>query len=230
METSIKTKTNSKEHNIDCMLKDKGVLAVIEIERKDYAAPTCEALLAGGICAIELALRTDAAPESIKIIKKTFPQMLVGAGTLISKGQALRVKELGADFALSPGYNPEIAAETKKAKLPFIPGIATPTEIEAAASKGFNVLKFFPAQAAGAAAYLKSIDYPYAYLKLKYVPLGGINEENLSLYASMPQVLAVGGTWVAPKQAIRYGQWRKITALAKRAMEIWNESKYTQAK
>ncbi|MDR1195441.1 MAG: bifunctional 4-hydroxy-2-oxoglutarate aldolase/2-dehydro-3-deoxy-phosphogluconate aldolase [Endomicrobium sp.] len=210
-------------NDIRSLLKNKGVLAVLEIENIEDAAPVCEALIDGGISGIELALRTAAAEPSIKIIKEKVPQMIIGAGTLIQKGQARRIKYLGADFALSPGYNPAIALEAKEAQLPFVPGIATPSELEAAVFAGIRVLKFFPSQALGGVSYLKSMNYPYDYLKLQYIPLGGINSENLGYYADMPQVLAVGGTWIAPKLLIKNKAWDEITFLARRAIKTWEE-------
>jgi 2-dehydro-3-deoxyphosphogluconate aldolase/(4S)-4-hydroxy-2-oxoglutarate aldolase len=222
----VKIQENKMDmEDIHAALASKGVIAVLEIENQQDAVPACKALLDGGISVIELALRTQAAEPSIKIIKTSLPQMMIGAGTLIRKGQAQRIKNLGADFALAPGYNAKIVHEAQKAELPFIPGIATPSELESAVSEGLRVLKFFPAEPIGGISFLKSINYPYSYLDLRYVPLGGVNEENLASYAGVPQVLAVGGTWIAKEEFIKNKQWNKITALARVAMQIWSKNR-----
>ncbi|MDR3049252.1 MAG: bifunctional 4-hydroxy-2-oxoglutarate aldolase/2-dehydro-3-deoxy-phosphogluconate aldolase [Elusimicrobiota bacterium] len=206
-------------------LAKKGVIAVLEIEKTEDAALVSKALLDGGISAIELALRTDAAEPSISIIAKETPQMTIGIGTIIKKGQAKRVQGLGASFGLAPGLNKEIVREAKEAGLPFIPGIATPSEIEEALSEGLNILKFFPAQPLGGLEYLKSMNNPYNYLGLKYVPLGGVNESNLADYASMPQIVAIGGTWIAPRALIKEKNWNEITQRAEKALGIWRKAK-----
>ncbi len=207
------------------LLSNNGIIAVLEIERESDAVPACEALLKGGLSAIELALRTPAAEPSIKLIKEKVPQMCVGIGTIIKKGQASRVKSLGADFGVSPGFNPTIVKEALKAGLPFAPGIATPSELEAALSEGCEILKFFPAIPMGGEKYLNSMNGPYAYLNLKYIPLGGVSLENLSDWARNKSVISVGGTWIAKKDLIRKGDFNQITQNALEATRIWNNAR-----
>ena len=172
-----------------------GVIAVLEIDDEADAVPVCTALLEGGVTAIELALRTKAAEPSIARITGEVKGMTVGAGTLIARGQAARVKALGAAFALSPGFNPVIAHEADDAGLPFVPGVATPSEIEAAIETGRRLLKFFPAEPLGGLAYLQSVNSPYAYLGLSYIPLGGLTVDNLRTWAASPLIAAAVRMW-----------------------------------
>jgi 2-dehydro-3-deoxyphosphogluconate aldolase/(4S)-4-hydroxy-2-oxoglutarate aldolase len=209
------------QNGLQDLLSKKGIIAVLEIDDELDAVPLCRALVKGGITAIELALRTDAAEPSIKRIAAEVPEMTIGIGTVIKSGQASRVKKAGAAFGLAPGFNRAVVDEAKDAGLPFIPGIATATEIEAALETGAHILKFFPAESAGGVPYLKSINAPYNYLKLSYIPLGGVNEENLGAYANMSQVLAIGGTWIAQRPLIKAKQWDEIEVRAKRAVRIW---------
>jgi len=204
----------------------EGIIAVIEIESEHNAVPAAKALLDGGIKVIELALRTPAALPSLSLTAKEFPQMIIGAGTVIEKGQAVKVKnETGVRFAVSPGINPEIVKEAIAADLPFAPGIATPSELELAISLGCRVVKFFPAEGMGGVNYLKSINAPYNHLGIKYIPLGGITAENLERYAQFKQVLAVGGSWIATKELINSQNWKEITKRAKDAKEIWERNR-----
>ena len=217
-----------KVNDIYSLLENRGVMVIFEIEKTEHAVPVCKALFNAGISIIVFPLRSSIAETSIKIIKEAIPEMIIGAGTLIQRGQASRTKELGADFALAPGYNSVIAREAKKMDLPFIPGVATPSELEAAVLGGMKVLNIFPACHLGGPEFLKGMNYPYEFLNLHYIPIGGVNEESLNTYASMPQVLTVGGTWITPKNLVRHKQWNEISALAKRAMEIWNANKNTK--
>lgn len=206
-------------------LEKNGVIAVLEIEDVKDAVPVCKALVEGGIHAIELALRTPAAEPSIELIRKGVPDMCVGIGTVIKPGQAIRVKELGAHFAVSPGFNPRIVEEAFKAELPFAPGIATPSELESAVEMGCSILKFFPAVPMGGVSYLKSMNGPYGYLGLRFVPLGGVSLDNLEEWASYKPVISVGGTWIAKKEIIRAGEFNRIRENASKAVEVWNKAR-----
>jgi 2-dehydro-3-deoxyphosphogluconate aldolase/(4S)-4-hydroxy-2-oxoglutarate aldolase len=199
----------------------KGVIAVLEIDNEQDAVPLCRALVSGGISTIELALRTEAAESSIKRIAAEVPEMIIGIGTIIKRGQAERVKKLGAAFGLAPGFNPIITKEAILTGLPFVPGVSSPSELEAAIEMGAQILKFFPAEPSGGVSYLKSMNHPYNYQKLSYIPLGGLSEENIGFYANTPQVLAIGGTWIAQRSLIKEHQWDEISRRAKRAMKIW---------
>ena len=216
--------TMSKE--IQDKIAEEGIIAVLEIESEKNAAPLAKALLEGGITVIELALRTPAAVPSISIIANEVPQMYIGIGTVIEKGQAAMVKkEKGVRFAVSPGINPEIVKEAIAEDLPFAPGIATPSELELAISLGCRVVKFFPAEGMGGLNFLKSINGPYNHLGIKYIPLGGVTVENLASYAKFNQALAIGGSWIASKELINAQNWAEITRRAKEAKEIWKNNR-----
>jgi len=204
----------------------EGIIAVLEIESEQNAVPLAHALLEGGITVIELALRTPAAFPSISLIAKAVPQMYIGIGTIIEPGQAAMVKkENGVRFGVSPGINPEIVKEAIAAGLPFAPGIATPSEIEQAISLGCRVVKFFPAEGMGGLSYLKSINAPYNHLGMKYIPLGGVTVDNLASYAQFSPILAIGGSWIAPKDLIKAQNWTEITKRAKEAKDIWQSNR-----
>jgi len=204
----------------------EGIIAVLEIESEQNAVPLAHSLLEGGITVIELALRTPAAFPSISLIAKAVPQMYIGIGTIIEPGQAAMVKkENGVRFGVSPGINPEIVKEAIAAELPFAPGIATPSEIEQAISLGCRVVKFFPAEGMGGLSYLKSINAPYNHLGVKYIPLGGVTIDNLASYAQFDRILAIGGSWIAPKDLIKTQNWSKITKRAKEAKDIWQSNR-----
>ncbi len=197
-----------------------GVIAVLVIDRKEDAAPVAEALQAGGITSIELTLRTAAGIEALKEIKRYFPNLLVGAGTVLTPAQVAQVKAAGADFAVAPGTSHRVMSAAEAQSIPFGPGIATPSDIEAALEHGANLLKLFPAEPSGGLAYLKSISAPYAHLGLKYIPLGGLTEQTMANYLGEKSVAAIGGSWLAPRELIQAKDWAGITARAKRASEI----------
>jgi 2-dehydro-3-deoxyphosphogluconate aldolase/(4S)-4-hydroxy-2-oxoglutarate aldolase len=198
-----------------------GIIAVLEIENERNAVPTAKALLEGGVTVIELTLRTPAALPSISLIAKEVPQIYIGIGTIIEPGQAAAVKKENVRFGVSPGLNPEIIREAVAADLPFVPGIATPSELEQAISLGCRVVKFFPAEGMGGLNYLKSINGPYNHLNIKYIPLGGVTVDNLAGYAKFKPVLAIGGSWIASKELINAQDFKEITKRAREAKKIW---------
>ncbi|MCL2210116.1 MAG: bifunctional 4-hydroxy-2-oxoglutarate aldolase/2-dehydro-3-deoxy-phosphogluconate aldolase [Treponema sp.] len=214
------------QKDIQDEIAKSGIIAVLEIEDEKNAVPAAKALLEGGITVVELALRTPAAIPSISLIAKEVPQICIGIGTIIEAGQAALVKkENGVRFGVSPGLNPEIVKEAIASGLPFAPGIATPGELERAISFGCRTVKFFPAEGMGGLNYLKSINAPYNHLGVRYIPLGGINIDNLGSYAGFKPVLAVGGSWMAAKETIKSNNWKEITKRAKEAVEIWRNNK-----
>lgn len=202
-----------------------GVIAVLVIDRKEDAAPVAEALQAGGITSLELTLRTAAGIEALREIKKHFPALLVGAGTVLTPAQVSQVKAAGADFAVAPGTNHRVMAAAEAEGIPFGPGIATPSDIEAALEHGGNLLKFFPAEPTGGLAYLKTASAPYAHLGLKYIPLGGLTEQTMGTYLGEKSVAAIGGSWLAPRELIQARNWTEITARALRASDIVRQSR-----
>ncbi|MFA6287236.1 MAG: bifunctional 4-hydroxy-2-oxoglutarate aldolase/2-dehydro-3-deoxy-phosphogluconate aldolase [Opitutaceae bacterium] len=201
-------------------IEASGVIAVLVIDQPADAIPLAEALIAGGIGAVELTLRTSSALASLVETKRRFPHLLVGAGTVLTPEQVAQVRNAGADFAVAPGCNPRVLAAAARAGLPFAPGIVTPSDIEAALEHGCNLLKFFPAEPSGGLAYLKNMAAPYAHLGLKYIPLGGINETTAAAYLADPLVAALGGSWIAPRDLIQAHDWPAITRRARSALEL----------
>lgn len=210
---------------IEKKVAQSAVIAVLELERASDAVPVIDALLAGGVTAIELTLRTAAAIDSMRAIAAQRPEMTIGVGTVIFAGQIERIIEAGAHFAVSPGFNPVIVEEARRCGLSFAPGVATPSELEAAVSKGCTLLKVFPAEPLGGVEYLRSMNNPYAYLGLSYIPLGGVNLQNLHSWAQLKPVVAVGGTWIAPRSLIAEQNWDEITRRAVEAKQAWREAR-----
>ena len=196
-------------------IDEAGIIAVLIIDEVKHAVPLVRALLAGGVDTIELTLRTPAALESAKAIKKEVPEMSLGFGTVLTVDQVKAVIDVGADFAVSPGCNPKIIREAQKQGLSFAPGIMTPTDIEMALEEGCRILKFFPAETSGGMAHLTSITAPYQYLGLKFIPLGGCNINNARSYLESDLITAIGGTWLAKRPLIQSENWDAITNNAK---------------
>ena len=194
-----------------------GILAVLIVERVSDAVPVAKALLDGGIDAIELTLRTEAALGAIKEIRAKVPEMLVGVGTVLTPAQVVQAKEAGGAFAVAPGFNRRVVEAAQKEGLSFAPGVATPTDIEAALEVECRLLKFFPCEVSGGLPFLKNIAAPYQHLDLKYIHLGGINAKNMATYLADPLIAALGGSWLAPRDAMRAGDWKTITNLAAEA-------------
>jgi 2-dehydro-3-deoxyphosphogluconate aldolase/(4S)-4-hydroxy-2-oxoglutarate aldolase len=167
---------------------------------------------------MEITFRTAAAEESIRRISRRFPEILLGAGTLLEKDQVLRAKAAGAVFGLAPGLNPEIVAAAREADLLFSPGVMTPSEVEQALALGCKLLKFFPAEAAGGVNMLKSLAGPYAHTGVKFTPTGGITSANLASYLQLPVVAAIGGSWMVEKKLVNAGDWAGITRLTREAL------------
>ena len=202
-------------------LTAKGVVAVLMIDRVDDAVPVAEALLRGGVDAMELTLRTEAALPALESITESVPEMLAGIGTIIRAEQVTQAKDSGAAFGVSPGTNVDVISVAQEQGLPFAPGIMTPSDIERALPFGCEILKFFPAGSSGGIKHLKNIAAPYAHLGLKYIPLGGVNEENMTDYLKEDIIAAVGGSWIASKELISSGDWDQITSNASSAVQTF---------
>ena len=202
-----------------------GVIAVLVIDRVEDSVPVARALIGGGVSAMELTLRTPAAIDALRAIKRDVPEMLAGAGTVITPAQVSQVLEAGAGFAVSAGTNRRVVEEAGRLGLPFAPGIATPSDIEQALEFGCRLLKFFPAEAGGGLAYLKSMAAPYAHLGLKFIPLGGLDAGNMKSYLREPIVQGIGGSWLAPRELIRVRNWDAIRRNAAAAAAVVRELK-----
>jgi len=197
-----------------------GVVPVIAIDSVDAALPLADALLKGGLPVIEVTFRTAAAAEVIELIADKRPQLLVGAGTVLTLENLHAAQDCGAKFCVAPGINPEIVAAAGEIGMPFVPGIATPSDIECGLSMGCKTLKFFPAGALGGATMIKALAGPYGHTGVKFVPTGGINAENLESYLALDAVAACGGTWIAKKPDIAEGKWNDIRQRCKAVAEL----------
>lgn len=197
----------------------KRIVPVVVLDSAEHAEPLAEALLAGGLDIMEITFRTAAAEDSIKRIAARFPEVLLGAGTLLKADQVQRAKDAGATFGLAPGLNPNVIAKAKEAGLQFSPGVMTPSDVEMALSLGCELLKFFPAEAAGGTNMLKSLAGPYGHTGVKFIPTGGITSANLVSYLKLPVVAAIGGSWMVDKQLVNEGKWSEITRMTREALE-----------
>ena len=195
---------------------DIGIVPVIAIEDADKAVPLAKALVAGGLPAAEVTFRTEAAEEAIRRIVAEVPEMLVGAGTVLTKEQADRAIAAGVKFIVSPGFNPEITKYVIDKGMLMMPGTATPGEMEQAMSMGLNVVKFFPAEQNGGIAKIKAVAGPYA--NLRWMPTGGVNAKNLLDYLSSNKIIARGGTRMVNKQLIDSENWAEIERLTREAV------------
>ncbi len=193
-------------------------IATVTVQNIEDAKPLADALLAGGINAVEITMRTPAALEVMKIIADNYSEMIVMAGTVIKPIQVLQVQDAGAICAVAPGMNARVLQAALEAKLPFAPGIATSSEIEQALEFDCDILKFFPSEPMGGLKYLKSMQAPYAHLDLQFIPLGGLTAENAEDYLQEDIILAVGGSWIANASAINSGDWVGITERANAVM------------
>ncbi|MDD5200941.1 MAG: bifunctional 4-hydroxy-2-oxoglutarate aldolase/2-dehydro-3-deoxy-phosphogluconate aldolase [Terrimicrobiaceae bacterium] len=205
--------------HLSTAIESAGIVAVLVVDDASDAIPLAQALLAGGVNVMELTLRTPAALDALREIKRSVPEMLAGVGTILTTAQITAVVDAGAAFGVAPGTNPRILAAAREAGLSFAPGIATPSDIEIAIENGCKVLKLFPCEPMGGLAYLKAIAAPYAHLGLKYIPLGGINAKNMTAYLSDPLIAALGGSWLAPRELVKAANWPAITALASEAAQ-----------
>ena len=199
-------------------LRRAGVVPVITIEDAASALPFATALRDGGLDVIEVTLRTGAALEAIRRIAAGLPDILIGAGTVLSKAQAEDSVAAGARFLVSPGLTPTIADAGLAASVPLLPGVATASEAMAAAERGIAFLKFFPAEAIGGVAALKALAAPLPHLR--FCPTGGIDAAKAAAYLALPNVVCVGGSWMAPADAVRTGDWAKIASLSAEASRL----------
>jgi 2-dehydro-3-deoxyphosphogluconate aldolase/(4S)-4-hydroxy-2-oxoglutarate aldolase len=195
-----------------------GIVPVVAIEQAKDALALGKALIAGGLSLAEITFRTAAAEEAIKILTTELPEMLVGAGTVLSVDQVKKAVAAGAQFILSPGLNPKVVAYCVEHQIPVTPGINAPTQIEMALEYGLTILKFFPAEASGGLAMLKAIAAPYG--SISFIPTGGIDQTNLNTYLAFNKVLACGGSWMVKADLISAGNFAEITRLTKEAIDV----------
>lgn len=199
-------------------LRQLGVVPVVAVDTPDHGLRLCEALLEGGLPVAEITFRTDAAEATIRAAASAFPDIVLGAGTVLTVDQLKRAMDAGAKFAVAPGCNPKVVATAVDADFPFAPGVCTPSDVERAVELGVRTLKFFPAEASGGTTMLKALIGPYGHLDLEFCPTGGIKTSNMLDYLELPQVAFVGGTWIAKKDLISGEAWDEITANAQDAV------------
>lgn len=193
-----------------------GIIPVIALEDAKDAAPLAKALCDGGLACAEVTFRTAAAEESIRIMAEQFPEMLVGAGTVLTTEQVDRAVNAGAKFIVSPGLNPKVVSYCLEKDIPITPGCSNPSDVEAAIELGLDVVKFFPAEAAGGLNMIKSMSAPYT--KMKFMPTGGINAKNLTSYLDFKKIIACGGSWMVNKDMIEAKDWNGIASLTREAV------------
>lgn len=197
-----------------------GVVPVIAIEKVASALPLADALLEGGLPVVEITFRTAAAAEVIRKIARERPQLVVGAGTVLTLADLEVAKASGAAFAVAPGLNPQIVKQAQQMGLPFVPGVATPSDIELGLGLGCKLLKFFPAEALGGVPMIEVLSAPYKHTGVRFMPTGGVNTGNLETYLKLDTVAAVGGTWIAKKDDLTAGKWDDIRQRCRAALEI----------
>jgi len=196
------------------------IIPVITIERKEDAIPLVEALMKAGINVVEITLRTDAAMDSIKILRQEYPDLILGGGTVFTRKQVHELQEVDVNYIMTPGLNEDVVGAAKERDLPILPGVMTTTEIDRARILGLKYLKFFPAEAAGGARLLHAMTRPYAHAGMRFIPTGDVTLESLPGYYAIDCVAAVGGSWFVAPSLIEAQAFGEITRLAKQAVDV----------
>ncbi|HCM1427594.1 TPA: bifunctional 4-hydroxy-2-oxoglutarate aldolase/2-dehydro-3-deoxy-phosphogluconate aldolase [Vibrio parahaemolyticus] len=202
-------------------LKALKVIPVIAIDKAEDIIPLGKILAENGLPAAEITFRSAAAAEAIRLLRETQPDMLIGAGTVLDREQAIAAKEAGATFIVSPGFNPNTVKACQEIGIDIVPGVNNPSTVEAALEMGLTTLKFFPAEASGGVNMVKSLLAPYTDIEL--MPTGGINPANIKDYLAIPRVLACGGTWMVDKKLIEEGNWEELARLTREAVALVNK-------
>jgi len=208
----------SQESVLD-RLAHYGVVPVVTIEKVEAAIPLADVLLEGGLPVVEITFRTAAAAEVIGKLSRERPRLMVGAGTVLAAADLAAAHANGAAFAVAPGLNPRLVKQAQALGLPFVPGVATPSDIEQGLALGCKLLKFFPAEALGGVAMLQALSAPYKHTGVRFMPMGGVNAANLESYLKLDTVAAVGGTWLARREDLAAGKWDDIRRRCRAALE-----------
>ena len=209
---------DARREKLLSFLNTAPVVPVLTIEDRAIAVPLAKALVAGGLTALEVTLRTAAGPDCIRAIAAEVEGANVGAGTVLDRRQLEEAVAAGAKFLVSPGATPGLMAAARDCPLPFLPGVATAGEAMTLAEAGFTILKFFPAEPAGGVAYLKALGAPLP--DIRFCPTGGIGAKNAADYLALANVICVGGSWVAPADALAAGDWARVTSLSRAAAAL----------
>ncbi|MDM7857344.1 bifunctional 4-hydroxy-2-oxoglutarate aldolase/2-dehydro-3-deoxy-phosphogluconate aldolase [Thiopseudomonas sp. CY1220] len=206
-------------HSIEQILaKAYPVLPVLVVNQPDTAIALAQALHQGGVQVLEITLRTPQALEVVTTLRQQLPELLVGVGTVVQAEQFEQAKQAGAQFAVSPGFTPQLADAAQASALPYLPAVMTPSEVLHAMEHGYRTLKLFPASLEGSLKLLDSFKGPFT--DIKFCPTGGIQLDNLLSFLKLPNVICCGGSWLAPDALVRANDWRQITALAQQAQEL----------
>ena len=200
-------------------IKKAKIIPVVKLERVEDTIPLMDALSEGGLPVAEITFRTKVAAQCIAIVKEQRPDIFVGAGTILTVGQAKQAIEVGASFIVSPGFNPDVVDYCIQQGIPVIPGVNSPTQVEMGLRKGLKVLKFFPAEASGGVAMLKALGSVY---EVEFMPTGGVNQKNILSYLALKSVIACGGSWMVSAELINNGDFAEITRLTQEAVQLVN--------
>ena len=200
-----------------------GVVPVIVIEKEEQAVPLARSLVKGGLPVLEVTFRTKVAAGAIAAIKREVPEAILGAGTLLTPQMVKDAKAAGAVFGVAPGFDPAVMAAAKEAGLPMCPGIATASELSQTLTAGCEMVKFFPAEAAGGVKMIKNLLGAFRFTGVKFMPTGGVNISNVAEYLAVPEIVCCGGTWIVPKDALATGDWAAIEKLASDAAALVRE-------
>ena len=200
-----------------------GVIPVVSLSKTEQAVPLAESLVAGGLPCAEITFRTPAAASAIAQIRQRVPEILLGAGTVLTLEQLDAALDAGARFIVSPGTNPRVVEACLERHVPVFPGVCTPTEIEAALALGVDLLKFFPAEAMGGVQTLRALSAPYR--QVRFLPTGGIDARNLAEYLALPQVVACGGSWMVKPEWLEAGQFSTIETLTREAVSLVRQAR-----
>lgn len=199
-------------------IQNFGIIPVVILDDVKYAKPLAEALITGGLSCAEVTFRTEAAEECIRIMAEAYPELLIGAGTVLTTEQVDKAIDAGAKFIVSPGLNPTVVKYCIDHNIVIIPGCANPSNVEQAMELGLDVVKFFPAEQAGGLSYIKAIAAPY--IDVKFMPTGGINPGNVKEYLAFDRIIACGGSWMVKSELVTEGKFDEITELTKEAVQI----------
>lgn len=211
---------------IEEQLRELGIVPVVVLHNAEDALPLAGALIKGGLPCAEVTFRTNAAEDAIRRITEEYPEMLVGAGTVLTVEQVERARDAGAGFIVSPGFDPEIVDYCLIKKIPVLPGCVTPSEIGQAVKRGLKVVKFFPSEAFGGVAAIKALAAPYT--MVRFMPTGGVNAQNLRDYLGCDKVIACGGSWMVKGDLIREGAFERICEMTKEVVELVKEIRKQQ--
>jgi len=211
---------NDRSTVVADLLRAARLVAVLTIERVEQAVPLARALVAGGVRTLEITLRTPVGADAAAAIQEAVADAVVGLGTVVTRRDLELAKSLGLPFAFSPGATPDLLDAAVELGIPFVPGIATASELLAAISRGFTTVKLFPAEQVGGVGALKALAGPFP--SVRFNPTGGVSEANIGAYLALPNVVAIGGSWLAPAADVAAGNWDAITGRAQKAMALIN--------